>query len=417
MRKNRRMVVVGGGLAGASAVVTMREQGFTGEVVLIGADSHAPYELPPLTKQFLAGASTADDALVRPLAFYSDHDIELRVGTEAVSLDVAGHAVVLADGSRVAYDAVLVASGAEPRRLTVDGADLDGVVTLRTLNDAADLRDRLLAGARVVCAGAGWIGMEAAATARSLGCDVTVVGREDVPLIATLGPEVGRSYRRLHEAHGVQFRMQRNVDYFRGSQRVESVVLDDGDVLEADVVITGVGAAPRTSLLADAGATLELRGVATDERLRTNLPDVFAAGDIAASWHPLFQQRIRLEHWANALYQGPCAAMNMIGGDAVYDRIPYFYSDQFDRSMEYSGHAPEWDRIVLRGSIDDEAFLAFWLDANDVMLAGMSVGPLGTTAAAIPDMEELVRLRQPVDMEKVITAPSTTIATPAARAT
>jgi 3-phenylpropionate/trans-cinnamate dioxygenase ferredoxin reductase subunit len=335
MSAEQTYVIVGASLAGAKAAETLRADGFDGRLVLVGVEDERPYERPPLSKDYLRGEAGREKVYVHEAGFYEEHDIELRLGRRAEALDVAGCELALDDGERLRYDKLLLTTGAEPRRLTVPGAELDGVLYLRSVQDSDALRERLDRGGTVVVVGAGWIGAEVAASARQRGLDVTVLDPLAVPLERVLGVEVGAIYRDIHADHGTRMLMGTGVEAFEGGSAVERVRASDGRELECDFVVVGVGVEPRTELAAQAGLTLD-NGIAVDERLRTSAPAVFAAGDVANAHHPFYGERIRVEHWANALNQGPAAARSMLGGDAVYDRLPYFFSDQYDVGMEYS---------------------------------------------------------------------------------
>jgi 3-phenylpropionate/trans-cinnamate dioxygenase ferredoxin reductase subunit len=395
MSDNRTIVIVGASLAGASAAETLRDEGFEGRIVLVGADAERPYERPPLSKDYLQGEAERDAAYVHPEGFYGERDIELRVATRVTAVDTAASAVVLENGERLAYDRLLLATGSEPRALDVTGATLPGVHLLRTLEDADRLRAALDTAHAVVVIGSGWIGAEVAASARTLGKDVTLVGREPAPLQRALGPEVGAIYRQLHADHGVQLVANAEVESIRGHDTVEAVRTTDGRTVDGDLVVVGVGAIPRLELAKGAGLAVD-GGVVTDERLRSSVESIYAAGDIAAAWHPFFNARLRVEHWANATHQGRLAARNMLGAGASYDRIPYFFSDQFDFGMEYSGYAPVWDQVVFRGDTVGREFVAFWIH-DDRVVAGMN--------ANIWDLAEpiqaLIRSRRPVDPKQL----------------
>jgi 3-phenylpropionate/trans-cinnamate dioxygenase ferredoxin reductase subunit len=363
-------VIVGAGLAGAKAAETLREEGYDGRVVLLGAEEERPYERPPLSKEYLRGEAERASAAVHEATFYAEHDIELRTATAVTGLDIGARELELDRGERLPFDRLLLATGAEPRRLRVPGAELDGVYLLRTLADSDALRERLDAGGRLVVVGAGWIGSEVAASARQRGMDVTIVAPEAVPLERVLGPEVGGVYRDLHRGHGVELRMQAGVEALEGAGRVERVRLRGGAAIECDAVVAGVGATPCTRLAEAAGLAVE-NGVLVDGRLESSVPGIFAAGDVANHLHPALG-RLRVEHWDNALHQGPAAARAMLGSDEPYARTPYFFSDQYDVGMEYSGHPDGWDRVVLRGDPASFEFNAFWL-AGDRVLAEMGV--------------------------------------------
>jgi 3-phenylpropionate/trans-cinnamate dioxygenase ferredoxin reductase component len=366
----RTFAIVGASLAGAKAAETLREEGFDGRLVLLGAEGERPYERPPLSKDYLRGEAERESAYVHAAGFYAEHDIELRTATVVSGVDAGAGELELEGGERLGYDRLLLATGAEPRRLRLPGADLPGIHLLRTFADSDALRERLDAGGRLVVVGAGWIGSEVAASARQRGVDVTVIAPEAVPLERLLGLEVGAVYRELHRDHGVDLRMEAGVVAFEGDGRVERVRLQHGAAIECDAVVVGVGAAPRTGLAEAAGLAVD-NGVLVDGRLETSVPGIFAAGDVANHLHPVLG-RLRVEHWDNALQQGPAAARAMLGSDEPYARTPYFFSDQYDVGMEYSGHPAGWDRVVLRGDPATREFIAFWL-ADGRVVAGMNV--------------------------------------------
>jgi 3-phenylpropionate/trans-cinnamate dioxygenase ferredoxin reductase subunit len=391
MTVDRTFVIVGASLTGAKAAETLRAEGFDGRVVLVGAESERPYERPPLSKDYLRGEVGREKVYVHDEPFYAEQDIELRLGRTAVSLDASAHEVALDDGERLSYDRLLLATGAEPRRLSIPGADLDGVLYLRTVEESDELRRRLDRGGAVVVVGAGWIGAEVAASARQRGLDVTVLDPAAVPLERVLGREVGAIYRDIHTAQGVRMLMGTGVEAFEGGTAVERVRTSDGRTVDCDFVVVGVGVTPRTGLAVRAGLAVD-DGILVDERLQTSAPDVFAAGDVAAAHHPVYRQRIRVEHWANALHQGPVAAHGMLGRAAVYDRVPYFFSDQYDVGMEYAGFATTWDRIVVRGEPATREFIVFWL-VGDRVVAGMNVNVWDVSEP----IQRLIRARVPVD--------------------
>ena len=390
-REQDTFVIVGAGLAGAKAAETLRDEGFAGRVVLVGEEPERPYERPPLTKDYLRGESPREKAYAHDRDFYAQHGIELVTGTEVTALDAAGSRVTLADGRELGYTRLLLATGAEPRRLAVPGAELDGVHYLRTLEDADVLRGRLAPGRRVAVVGASWIGAELAASARQLGADVTLIAQGSVPLERVLGAEVGAVYRDLHLEHGVELRLGTAVEGLEGDGRVERVGTSDGRSVDCDLVVVGIGVVPRTALAEAAGLETD-DGIVVDAGLRTSVPDVFAAGDVASAWHPLYGRHVRVEHWANALNQGSAAARAMLGQDVAYDRTPYFFSDQYDVGMEYSGLATEWDRVVFRGDPATREFMAFWLREGRVV-AGMNANVWDVTEP----IQELIRDADPVD--------------------
>jgi NADPH-dependent 2,4-dienoyl-CoA reductase/sulfur reductase-like enzyme len=367
-------VIAGASLAGAKAAETLREEGFDGTVVLIGAEDQLPYERPPLSKGYLTGKDARDSIFVQEAGWYPEHQVDLRLATTVRSIDRSGHRVELAGGEQVPYDRLLITTGASPRRLSIPGADLGGVLHLRTVQDSERLQAALRGGGRVVIAGAGWIGLETAAAARGYGCDVTIVEPEAGALLRSVGPELGEVFAKLHRSHGVTFRFGEGLSELTGSGgAVTAAVTSAGEELPADVVIIAIGVTPNTEIAADAGLEID-NGILVDEALRTSDPDIFAAGDVANAFNPLLGRRIRVEHWANALNGGPAAARSMMGQEVSYDRVPYFFSDQYDLGMETAG-LPEpgtYDDVVYRGDEESLEFVAFWL-ADRVVVAGMNV--------------------------------------------
>ncbi|MEU2492690.1 FAD-dependent oxidoreductase [Streptomyces sp. NPDC007883] len=402
---HRTFVIVGGGLAGAKAAETLRAEGFTGRVIIIGDERDHPYERPPLSKGYLTGKEERDVVFVHEPAWYAQHDVELHLGQAVTAVDREGRSVLLGDGTTVHYDKLLLATGAEPRRLEVPGTDLAGVHHLRRLAHADRLRQVLATLGRdnghLVIAGAGWIGLEAAAAARGYGAEVTVVEPEPTPLHQVIGPELGQLFADLHRERGVRFHFGSRLTEIVGQDgMVLAARTEDGDEHPAHSVLAAIGAAPRTGLAEAAGLALVDRahggGVAVDASLRTSDPDIYAAGDIAAVHHPLLGVRLRVEHWANALNGGPAAARAMLGREVSYDRIPYFFSDQYDLGMEYSGWAPPgtYDQVVLRGDAGKREFVAFWLKDRKV-LAGMNVNVWDVTE----DIQNLIRSGSAVDTD------------------
>jgi 3-phenylpropionate/trans-cinnamate dioxygenase ferredoxin reductase component len=379
-------VIVGGGLAGAKAAETLREEGFAGRVALIGAESELPYERPPLSKGYLLGSAAREEALVHPREFYADQDIELLTGVAATAVDVVEQRVALADGQQLSYDRLLLATGAVPRRPPIPGIDLDDVHTLRALRDSDALREAFARQGTVVVVGAGWIGCEVAAAARTHGAEVVLVEHAATPLHAVLGTELGAWFGDLHARHGVRVLTGTRVEGFEGDGRVRAVRLAGEDPIACDTVVVGVGVAPDTRLAEAAGLEID-DGIVVDQRLQTSAPHVFAAGDVASAFHPHYGRHLRVEHWANALHQGPVAARSMLGHDAVYERLPYFFSDQYDVGMEYIGlHGPS-DSVEVRGSLDDADFRVLWLDGDQRVTAGMHVNQWDT----IDEIERLIR--------------------------
>ena len=370
MPTDNTFAIVGAGLAGAKAAETLRQEGFDGRLVLLGAEPERPYERPPLSKEYLRGEAEREQPFVHEARFYAEHRIDLRVGENVVRLDPARRELALGSGERLGYDRLLLATGSAPRRLSIPGGELEGVRYLRTVGDSDALRARLDAGGRLVIVGAGWIGCEVAASARQRGVGVTVIAPHSVPFERVLGAEVGAIYRDLHVDHGVEMLLGTAVTAFEGAGRVERVRTQDGRTIESDAVVVGVGATPRAMLAAAAGLAVD-NGILVNERLETSVPGIFAAGDVANQLHPSLG-RLRVEHWDNALQQGPAAARSMLGSNESYARVPYFFSDQYDVGMEYSGHANDWDRVVFRGDPAAREFIAFWLREGHV-LVGMNV--------------------------------------------
>jgi 3-phenylpropionate/trans-cinnamate dioxygenase ferredoxin reductase subunit len=391
-------VIVGAGLAGAKAAETLREEGFAGRVLLVGEEIERPYERPPLSKGFLLDKEPRDKAHVHEADWYDKHDVELRVGTSVTSIDPAAHQVVLSTKEPIGYTRLLLATGASPRRLEVPGAKLQGIHYLRTMADSAALKQAFAhGGRRVVVAGAGWIGLETAAAARAYGNDVTIIEPEPAPLHAALGPELGRVFADLHHEHGVDLRLDQGVAGFWGAGQVSAVVTSGGAEVPADVVVVGIGVRPNARLAEQAGLDVS-DGILVDQSLRTSDPDIFAAGDVANAYNPLLGRRIRVEHWANALNGGPAAARAMLGRDVVYDRVPYFFSDQYDLGMEMSGVAApgEYDQVVHRGDVASREFVAFWLNEGRVV-GGMNVNVWDVTG----DVQALIRSGRPVDAARL----------------
>lgn len=382
MADDRVFVIIGASLAGAKAAETLRAEGFTGRVVLVGEEIERPYERPPLSKGYLLGKDARDKAYVHDADWYADNNVELLLGRRATFLDAATHTVTLDGVEALSYDKLLLATGSRVRTLDVPGTQMPAVRYLRTLDEADALLRALRAagGGRVVVVGAGWIGLETAAAAREHGAEVTVVELDSLPLRRVLGDEVAAIYRDLHLAHGVDFRFESGVREFRGTPdgKLTTVVLADGTELPADLAILGVGIRPATELAHSAGLAVE-DGVVTDAALRTSDADVYACGDVAYSTNPLVGKRLRVEHWSNALNGGKAAAQSMLGQPMEYARVPYFFTDQYDLGMEYSGYVDPGghDQVVLRGDpsiVDGKTpeFVAFWVSGGRV-LAGMNV--------------------------------------------
>jgi 3-phenylpropionate/trans-cinnamate dioxygenase ferredoxin reductase component len=386
--------IVGASLAGAKAAETLRAEGFDGRIVLIGDEPDRPYERPPLSKDYLRGEAEARP-YVHPEEFYEENEIELRRSTSVDAIDPGASTLTMADGETVAFERLLLTTGAAPRRVRLTGAALDGVHYLRSVRDSEAIRERIESGGRLVTIGAGWIGAEVAASARQKGCEVTILEMTEVPLERVLGPELGAVYRDIHTDHGVEFLGGVKVEAIEGDPEVAAVRLADGRRIDADFVVIGVGVEPRIRLAEAAGLEIS-NGVACDPTLRTSAPNVFAAGDVANAIHPFYGRRLRVEHWFNALEQGPAAARNMLGRDEPYDKTPYFFSDQYEVGMEYAGFATAWDEVVIRGDLEAREFIAFWLEGGRVA-AGMNVNVWDVTDG----IQELIRLRAEVDPRRL----------------
>jgi 3-phenylpropionate/trans-cinnamate dioxygenase ferredoxin reductase subunit len=364
-------VIAGGGLAGAKAAQTLRDEGFDGRIVILAAEKHRPYERPPLSKGYLLGSEELDSVYIQPESWYAENDVDLRTGVAVTGLDPAGHTVTV-DGEALSYDQLLLATGAAPRQLKGAGEAGGGIADayyLRTIEDSRRLREAFGRGGSVVIAGAGWIGLETAAAARAAGCEVTVIEPQPGSLHGVLGPEVGAAFTELHKSHGVRFKF--GVTLAAAGQGYAET--SDGERLAADVVLIAIGAAPDDALARAAGLEVS-NGIVADAALRTSAENIFAAGDVVNSYRPLYQRRVRVEHWHNALASGEAAARSMLGQQVSYDPVPYFYSDQYDLGMECAGlpSPGSYDQVVYRGSVTDLEFIAFWL-RDGVVIAGMNV--------------------------------------------
>ena len=387
--------VVGAGLAGAKAAEALRAEGFDGRVVLFGAELHRPYERPPLSKGYLQGSDPRDSVFVHPEGWYAEHEIDLRLDTVVAEIDRRAHELVTDSGHRERYDKLLLTTGSTPRRLAVPGSDLAGVHYLRSLDDSDRLRSAFRPGARVVVIGAGWIGLETAAAARTAGAEVTVLEHARLPLLPVLGPRMAAVFADLHTAHGVDLRCGVTISEIRASAggSPAAVLLADRTQLDADVVVVGVGVTPNVELAQSCGLNVD-NGVLVDRHLSSSDADILAAGDVANAYHPLLCRQLRIEHWATALHQPAVAARTMLGRDATYDRLPYFFTDQYDLGMEYTGYAhPDvTDEVVVRGDVEAREFIAFWLSGGRV-LAGMNVNIWDVAE----DIERLIRSQAGVD--------------------
>jgi len=389
------LVIVGASLAGGGAAATLRQEGFDGRVVLIGAEQQPPYERPPLSKEYLRGEFAFERALVQPSDFYDENGIETRFGVRAARVDAAEKVVELGGGERVAYDKLLVATGGRNRRFRIPGMDLEGIYSLRTVADSDRIRAEISPGRRAVVVGMGFIGSEVAASLRQSGVDVVVVDRNEVPLRRVLGEEVGRVIEGIHRDHGTSMIFEDTVAAFEGVGRVERVTTARGRRIECDFVVVGLGVEPVTDFLADTGAEID-NGVVVDEYLQTGVEGIYAAGDVANHYHPVFGRRIRVEHWQNALKQGPAAARNMLERGEPYVDIPWFWSDQYEHSLQYAGFHTEWDELVVRGSMEERNFVAFYRKDRQV-LAAVAVNRGRDLRRSIP----LIKAREPIDAARL----------------
>ncbi len=388
---NRRFVIVGASLAGAKAAEELRERGFDGEIVLVGAERELPYERPPLSKDYLRGESERDAMRVHEETFYREQQIELRLGTNVTSIELGVQRAESDDGQSLDFDRLLLTTGASPRRLELPGAALEGIYYLRTIGDSDAIRARIDAGGHVAVIGGGWIGSEIAASARQRGLDVTMIAAQSLPNVQVFGEKIGQFYRDLHVGQGVQLVLGDGAAAFEGDGDVDRVRTESGAVVECDFVVVGAGATPNVELGRRAGLDID-NGILVDSRLQSSAPAVFAAGDVANQWHPFYEHRVRVEHWANALNQGPAAARAMLGVGEPYDELPYFFSDQYEVGMEYSGLTEPSDSVLIRGDYDGGEFIAFWLRDN-VVTAGMNVNVWDVNE----HIQALIRSRKQVD--------------------
>lgn len=373
--RKKHVVIVGGGLAGAKTAESLRGWGFDGRVTIVGEEPCRPYQRPPLSKSYLRGRSGFEDAAVHPEKFYESNDIDLLTSTRVLSIDPRSRTVGLSGNAALHWDHLVLATGARARHWKRSGAELDGVLYLRSIEDADAIRTRIEPGARAVVLGAGWVGTEVAASIRRLGIEVAMVYRSAVPFESTMGPAVGAAVADVHRSNGVELYPSSVPVALRGSRHVEAVELEDGRLLAADFVVAGVGAEPADELALAAGLDVEV-GVLTDAQLRASAHGVFAVGDVAAIDHPLFDGRVRSHHWWSALTQPPTVAANIVGVPAVYDWVPTFTSKQYDLMLEHTGHAPRWDSIVVRGDVSQRRFVAFWM-LDGTVVAGLTAGIAG----------------------------------------
>ena len=401
--KRPPIVIVGASLAGGTAAVTLREEGYDGDIVLIGAERELPYSRPPLSKGYLRGQDRFEDQLVKPASYYTEQRIQLKLGVRATAIDAAQKLVELEGGERIVYDRLLVTTGGRNRTLTVPGANLSGVFQLRTVQDCDRIRAAVGPGRRAVVIGFSFIGSEVSASLRQLGAEVVAVEGARVPLARVLGDEAGRVLADIHHDKGVQLVSEDAVDALEGLDRVTRVRTRKNRVFECDLVVAGIGIVPNAELLAAAGAQID-NGVLVDEHCRTSLPDVFAAGDVTNHLHPVFG-RLRVEHWNNGYQQGRAAARSLLGRPEPYDYIHTFWSDQYEHVIEYVGFAASWDRVVFRGRPESRKFLAFYLK-DGVVRAAMGLDRGGDPEDPKGESElkaavDMVRRRAKIDPDKL----------------
>ncbi len=386
-----RIVIVGANLTGGAAATTLRTEGFDGSIVMIGAEPHPPYERPPLSKEYLRGEKGVADALLHPIEWYEENDVELLLERTVASVDAAGRQVVMDDGARIPFDRVLVATGGRNRRFPIPGLELEGIHDLRTIEDSDRIRADAASGRHAVIMGAGFIGCEVAASLRRLGVEVDVVERSELPLLRALGPELGRVYEAIHRDEGVRFHFGEGIERFEGGDRVERVVTTAGTTLECDFAVVGVGIEPVIDTVRESGVEIR-NGIVVDELCRTSADGVYAAGDVANHYHPLFEMEMRVEHWDNALKQGAAAARSMMGSGAPFDDPHWFWSDQYDHNLQFMGWPVGYDELVVRGALEDRRFTAFYLRDGVVLAAAGLNRPKDVRRSA-----GLIRARTPVD--------------------
>jgi 3-phenylpropionate/trans-cinnamate dioxygenase ferredoxin reductase subunit len=364
----QRYVIVGANLAGGTAAITLREEGFDGEIALIGAEPHLPYERPPLSKEYLQGVKPFEEALLKPLTFYMEQAIQARLGIRVTRVDPRQQVVELEDGERVHYDKVLVATGVRNRRFRLPGMELEGIYDLRTVADADLIRAASARGRRAVLVGMGFIGSEVAASLRHHGVEVTVIEAFKTPLYRVLGEEVGRAFEALHREHGVQMFFGETVTALEGKRHVQCVVTSSGRRLDCDFVIVGIGVEPVTDILIGTDVKID-NGIVVNEYCETNAEGIYAAGDVANHFHPLFARQVRVEHWQNAIHQGRAAARSMLGKREPYSDVHWFWSDQYDCNVQYTGFHTGWEELVIRGNLEERNAVAFYMQDRRIAAA------------------------------------------------
>ena len=359
------IAIVGANMAGACAARALREEGFSGEIQLIGAEPHLPYERPPLSKELLLGTTDPVQIRIQSEEDWDDQEVTLRLSSTVVGIDPSSRELELADGGRARPDKVLLCTGGRPRRLALPGADLDGVVHLRTLDDSLVIREHLRPGASVVVVGGGFVGTEVAASAVALGCTVTLIEADDVLLWRALGRELGAILQRYHVSQGARVETGTCLERIGGSSTVTHVVTTDGEQIGADLVVVGIGIVPAVELAEAAGLEVA-NGIVVNEFCETSVKGIYAAGDVANHPNPFLGRRLRLEHWQNAQNQGMAAARSMLGARDGFAEVPWFWSDQYDLNIQMSGHAQSTDKLVYRGDPSSSSFSAFFLDGGAI---------------------------------------------------
>ncbi|HSL77999.1 MAG TPA: FAD-dependent oxidoreductase [Candidatus Limnocylindrales bacterium] len=363
-----RVVIVGASLAGATVAGTLRDESFEGRITLVGEEPHPPYERPTLSKGFLRGEEPIEAAHVHEERFYADADIDRRFGVRAERVDASVRRIDLATGERLPFDTLVVATGGTPRRPPIPGIDLRGVHTLRTVDDATQIRNDVFSARRVVVVGMGFIGSEVTASLRQIGVEVTAIDGASTPLAGAVGPQIGRVVERMHRDHGVRLVLGDTVARFDGADRVERVVTSRGRTLEADVVIVGLGMQPNVSLVLDTPIRVD-DGIVVDAFGRTSVAGIFAAGDVARHWHPTARRHLRVEHWNNAVKQGAAVARAIVGAGDAYDPVHFFWSEQYGRELQYYGLHEPWDDVAIRGDVEGSDFVAIYTQEERVVAA------------------------------------------------
>jgi 3-phenylpropionate/trans-cinnamate dioxygenase ferredoxin reductase subunit len=380
MSAERTFVIIGGSLAGGRAAETLRTEGFDGPIKVICAEAVRPYKRPPLSKEYLRREKGVDAVFLRPLEWYERERIEFLLDRRIARVDAKNKRLHTHTGETIDYDTALITTGAVPRRVDLPGSTLGGIHYLRTLQDSDSLAGELTKRPRVLVLGGGFIGCEVAASARTLGCEVTMVSR-GLPLVQAIGSTLGEAYARIHRDRGVELLVGAEIEQFRGDERVEEAITTAGKKISCDVVVIGVGVVPATELV-DGEAVEVDNGIITDEFCRTSVPDLYAAGDVANWWHPRLQRRVRVEHFDNAHNQGIAAAKSMLGKGEAYAPIPYFWSDQYDVNLQYVGLATASDRVIVRGDAKGLSFSGFFMGDDGKLSACVAVNRFRDITAA-----------------------------------